>query len=329
MFFPIVNVLVILIGMPAYFIISVWRARGDPRAKWLLHVVTSGVLIGWIFLIGPWDWLSYYLRYGMLLAYGAVVLLSMVPKAAGKSSGSVSNRLSAQSTDSPTGVPDREKSMISAASKSVPFHWAELVPLIVFIALFGWSMTGLFPSGHGIDLDFPLKDGWFYVRQGGRSTLLNYHVAYPPQRYALDITALNAWGARARGLYPTEPEKYVIFGKTVYSPCSGTILRVVDGLPDLPPPQSDSQNVAGNHVIMDCDGIELHLAHFKEGSIVVTAGESVEVGRPLGQVGNSGNTSEPHLHIHAVKAMSSEVDAGEAVPIRFRGTFFVRNGTWR
>lgn len=67
------------------------------------------------------------------------------------------------------------------------------------------------------------------------------------------------------------------------------------------------------------------LAHMMEGSIAVTEGQTVDEGQPLGRLGNSGNTSEPHLHIHAWRTGSGSMLEGEGVPIRFDGRFLVRN----
>jgi murein DD-endopeptidase MepM/ murein hydrolase activator NlpD len=54
-------------------------------------------------------------------------------------------------------------------------------------------------------------------------------------------------------------------------------------------------------------------------------GDVVTVGQPLGKVGNSGNSTEPHLHIHAVKQGTGGHAVGEAVPLTFGGAFPVRN----
>lgn len=54
------------------------------------------------------------------------------------------------------------------------------------------------------------------------------------------------------------------------------------------------------------------------GSIQVKKGEKVDTNRIIGRVGNSGNTSEPHLHIHAERK-------GKGVPILFNGRFLIRN----
>jgi murein DD-endopeptidase MepM/ murein hydrolase activator NlpD len=55
----------------------------------------------------------------------------------------------------------------------------------------------------------------------------------------------------------------------------------------------------GNHVVLDHGNGEFSfLCHFKKGSVAVKTGQKVKAGEPLGQCGNSGNSSEPHLHYH-------------------------------
>jgi len=75
------------------------------------------------------------------------------------------------------------------------------------------------------------------------------------------------------------------------------------------------------------------LAHLRQGSVEVAAGEDVAVGSRLGRVGNSGNSSEPHLHIHAVRGRivdPAEVFAsGTPVPMRFgRSVLHRHSSSW-
>lgn len=164
------------------------------------------------------------------------------------------------------------------------------------------------PPGPTVDLILPLTEGTILVANGGNASLINAHHMtlagerfrpYRGQSYGADLVRINALGIRARGLLPDDPAAYAIFGNPVVAPCDGTVIRAQDGLPDLPPPQVDRANLAGNHVIVDCDGIWIVLAHFQRGSVMVTEGTPVRTGELIGRVGNSGNTSEPHLHIHA------------------------------
>jgi murein DD-endopeptidase MepM/ murein hydrolase activator NlpD len=82
----------------------------------------------------------------------------------------------------------------------------------------------------------------------------------------------------------------------------------------------------GNYVVVRCQDVTVLLAHLMKGSVEVEPGREVKKGQPLGRVGNSGNTTEPHLHIHAARLGPREsILSGEGLPIRFEGRFLVRN----
>lgn len=93
---------------------------------------------------------------------------------------------------------------------------------------------------------------------------------------------------------------------------------------------TDRKNPSGNHVAVRCadEGrdVDVLLAHMMEGSGSVTEDQKVDAGQRLGRVGNSGNTSESHLHIHAVRKGSGSALEEKGVPILFDGRFSVRNG---
>lgn len=167
------------------------------------------------------------------------------------------------------------------------------------------------------------------IGHGGSSTAVNYHHDHAPQAYALDILRINPLGFRALGLMPDEPARYKIYGDTVASPCDGRVAWVRDGLADSRGPQREREAPAGNAVALECQGASVLMAHFARGSIAVQEGEHVATGEPLGRVGNSGNTSEPHLHIHATLGRFEREFEGEkakksGVPIRFDGRWLVR-----
>jgi murein DD-endopeptidase MepM/ murein hydrolase activator NlpD len=184
-------------------------------------------------------------------------------------------------------------------------------------------------SGPAVTLAFPLKDGTYYIAQGGGTTLVNAHHPYGAQIYALDIVRINSSGARAEGLSQTFLEQFAIYGTLIYSPCDGNISTAVDGLEDIAPGASgDTEHAAGNHVFINCQNgvIQVLLAHMKKNSLVVRQGALVKVGDPIGQVGNSGNTTEPHLHIHASKGGTPDrLISGVGLPILFNENFLVRN----
>jgi murein DD-endopeptidase MepM/ murein hydrolase activator NlpD len=101
-----------------------------------------------------------------------------------------------------------------------------------------------------------------------------------------------------------------------------------DGYPDLPPGEFRNDPVPGNHVIIRPNGIEVNilLANLQNGSVLVKTGDRVTAGQPVGKVGNSGNSREPHLHIHAQKQMVKDGKSEwVGVPIRFGSRWLVRN----
>jgi Peptidase family M23 len=95
--------------------------------------------------------------------------------------------------------------------------------------------------------------------------------------------------------------------------------------PDLKVGESDPQHPAGNFIILqpsEHEDSQLVLAHLMNQSITVKAGDKVQYGDSIGRIGNSGNTSEPHLHIHAQKVDNGTV---KGIPLRIEGRHFMRN----
>ena len=83
------------------------------------------------------------------------------------------------------------------------------------------------------------------------------------------------------------------------APSAGEIVLVVDGVKDNRPGEMNPAYVPGNTVIIKTENNEyLFFAHFKQHSIKVKHGQKVKQGDLLGLCGNSGNSSEPHLHFH-------------------------------
>jgi hypothetical protein len=192
------------------------------------------------------------------------------------------------------------------------------------------------PSATIVHLEFPLRDGVYYVVGGGSAALLNSHLmtlteerfrAFRGQSYGVDLLELGPFGMRASGLLPRDPARYAIYGDRVFAPCSGGVVQAEDGAPDMPPPQPDRTRMAGNHVLLHCDGVHVLLAHFKPGSVGVQENQRVTTDTVLGLVGNSGNSNEPHLHIHAQRPArsASEPLSGDPLPMRFDGRYLVRN----
>ena len=301
-FLIIVALSLVCLVLPLSYTVSLWRTHHKSRLGWVIKLLTAGAVVLLVLLVGRWDMLGYYTRF--LLA-GLFALAAF-------------------------GSWQRHRRLPATVRGDRPYwrrHGIDAIVLGIFVGMLAHIGMGSFPSREPVALGFPLRDGWFMVGQGGDSPLINYHSSHPVQRFALDVSALNRVGLRANGILPTELDQYEIFGRPVVSPCDGTVHAAHDGLEDLTPPEQDRQNVAGNHVVIRCGPVDVELAHFKSGSVVVKAGDPVSSGQVIGAVGNSGNTTEPHLHIHAVRRGSENASRPEAVPIVFEGRFLTRNAT--
>jgi len=286
----------VLIGVIAF-------TRQPGRIQWLLTVVAFGMVISYMLVSSRWDLSSLYLR---------AVLPALFLVAAFRSYRRV---------QAPEAAPAKLKTVAL---------WVINLGLIVLMSGFLWfSLTGFRTPDHAVDLASPLRETHI-VLNGGVSPFTNGHFRVRPQSYALDILGVNAFGARASLFGSSQNlESYVIYGEPVYSPCDGKVSAIVDDLPDHIPPARDTDNPAGNHVLIECGDIEILIAHLQSHSVQVSQGDIVATGDQLGQVGNSGNTSEPHLHIHAEKGGEPGVILdGSSVPITIEGRFLVRNSVF-
>lgn len=143
----------------------------------------------------------------------------------------------------------------------------------------------------------PFKEEWD-VLWGGDTKELNYHIDSPVQKNAFDFLILNEQGSSFKTDGRTN-EDYYAFGKELIAPADGEVVLVVDGVKDNTPGEMNPVYVPGNTVIIKTKNNEfLFFAHFKQHSIVVKQGQQVQQGQLLGLCGNSGNSSEPHLHFH-------------------------------
>jgi murein DD-endopeptidase MepM/ murein hydrolase activator NlpD len=146
-------------------------------------------------------------------------------------------------------------------------------------------------------LILPFKGVW-NVTWGGDTKELNYHVESKAQKNAFDILIKN----KEDKTFKTDGksnEDYYAFGKDLIAPCDGIVVLAVDGVKDNLPGDLNPIYIPGNTVIIKTLNNEyLFLAHFKNHSIKVKEGQKIMQGQLLGQCGNSGNSSEPHLHFH-------------------------------
>ena len=308
---PLVAQVLLPLGLVAW----AGSRRHASRLGWALAVVLAGAWLVAIRLAGAWLVVPWYLP----LVIVALLLAAML-----RSFPSIRGRRVL-----PTGW--------HMAAQALTVLAIAAVAAIIVIALRGARVPGA-----AVDLEAPLRGGTYLVANGGSNPLVSAHVKtlgpeprfqrWRGQSYGVDLVRVDAAGRCARGLLPRDPAAYFIFGDTVVAPCAGRVISSSDGLADLPVPEMDREHMAGNHVILECDGRWVLLAHLRRGSVLLAAGDSVEAGEPLGQVGNTGNTGEPHLHVHAQLPGSPDMPiGGDPVPITIGGRYLVRGARvqWR
>lgn len=158
-------------------------------------------------------------------------------------------------------------------------------------------------------LKLPFKGEWTVV-WGGDTKELNYHVESVAQKNAFDIVIKDVKGNSFKTDGKTN-EDYYAFGKEIIAPGDGEIVLVVDGVKDNKPGELNPVYIPGNTVIIKTAQNEyLFFAHFKQHSIKVKEGQQVTQGQLLGLCGNSGNSSEPHLHFHIQNVENMNVATG-------------------
>jgi hypothetical protein len=290
-------VVIVHVFLPLIFASAVWRSAPAGVVNWLPALYLALTFGVFIYLAGAWSWFGQVVR----LLVAAITVAAALAGA--------------------------RRSLATSGTG------LDLIDLIVrggvgtvFLVATMSAVQGRRLSGAALDLAFPLRGGTFVIGQGGSTTAVNYHADHPSQAWALDILRLNAAGVRAAGLYPAELGRYAIYDTEVVSPCDGVIVSAEDGIPDRSPPECDESHPAGNCVAIETGTATVFLAHLKCGSILVKVGEQVQTGQSLARVGNSGNATEPHLHVHAeAGGYTGRMMANPGVPLRLGGRFLVRN----
>jgi murein DD-endopeptidase MepM/ murein hydrolase activator NlpD len=169
-----------------------------------------------------------------------------------------------------------------------------------------------------IALRLPFRDP-FTVVWGGDRIELNQHIHHKSQRRAADLLIIGDDGRTHSG-DGKQSSDYHAWGKPVLAVADGKVITVVDGVPDSEPGRLNGYAAVGNMVVIEhAPKLYSMVAHLQPGKLRVRVGQRVRAGAVLGLVGNSGNSSEPHLHFQLQDAPAVEASYGiEAVFERVR-----------
>nr|CRL71044.1 metalloendopeptidase-like membrane protein [Mycolicibacterium malmesburyense] len=126
------------------------------------------------------------------------------------------------------------------------------------------------------------------------------------ERFAIDYVQLDPDRRLVAG-DPSKPESFAYYGADIHAVGDGRVVSVLDGLPEQVPGRNPTglplNQYAGNHVVQDLgDGNFALYAHIKTGTVAVKPGDRLTAGQVIGNVGNTGNTSAPHLHFQVMSS---------------------------
>jgi len=187
-------------------------------------------------------------------------------------------------------------------------------------------------------LALPFRGTWFTQNSPARR-VPSHGTHLFATTYAIDFVAVRGRRTASvtdwRTLFSVEPaERFFAYGQPILAPAAGTVVGVHDGEPDHEARRSQLALVpyaltqaararrgagalAGNHVILELDRrTYVVLAHLRAGSIRVRSGDEVVIGQELAACGNSGNSTQPHVHIQVMD--SPDPYSARGVPMAFR-----------
>lgn len=189
-------------------------------------------------------------------------------------------------------------------------------------------------------LALPFADRWL-VQNSPARRVPSHGTDLFGGRYAIDFVGVDErrrtagerdWGT----VFGTEPpERFFAFGRPILAPADGVVVAVHAGEPDHEARRSQVSLVgymlgqaerarqgvdaiAGNHVIIALgdSGVFVALVHLRAGSLRVAVGDTVATGQQLAECGNSGNSTQPHVHVQVMDGPDPSVARG--VPMAFR-----------
>jgi len=194
-----------------------------------------------------------------------------------------------------------------------------------------------------VDLVYPFFGKWL-VQNSPANRLPSHGTTLFASSYAIDFVPISDAGGTARItlaslLRSQAPEDFPGYGRPIHSPATGVVVARHDALRDHHAYRGLSSlgyalgqrkrasagwvALAGNHVAIDTGVAIVFLCHLRQGTVHVQLGQQVTTGETLAECGNTGNSTEPHVHIQVVDSLN--IEHARAVPISFQGGL-PRNG---
>ncbi len=189
-------------------------------------------------------------------------------------------------------------------------------------------------------LSLPFEGRWL-ARNSPARRVPSHGTDLLGERYAIDFIGVDDRGWTAdrrdwRTVLATEPtERFFAYGRPILAPADGIVVQAHDGESDHVGRRSQLalvqyalgqaarlrrgvSAIAGNYLIIALgdSGTFVALVHLRAGSLRVAIGDRVAAGQPIAECGNSGNSTQPHLHIQVMD--SADLAIAQGVPMVFQ-----------
>ncbi len=217
----------------------------------------------------------------------------------------------------------------------VPPWWGPATVVLFLVSMALYIRAGI-PDAIPVDLAPPVRGRWLALNSP-TTRVPSHRINAWSQTYAIDLVDDPECGGRPEMAWwplARRPQDYPGFGEPVLASVNGTVVRSRDFMRDHWSRSSPASlvyfvlesvreflgpiGVLGNHVVIRSDnGAHVLVAHLRRRSVIVSPGERVEAGDPIAECGNSGNSTEPHVHVQAMDGPSTWIAA--AMPIRIAG----------
>jgi hypothetical protein len=164
----------------------------------------------------------------------------------------------------------------------------------------------------GLSARLPFDGVWYVAAEHG---YLDPHKRFLAEAYAYDFLQIGANG-KSYQRDGNQNTDYYSFGKKVLAAKNGTVVYVRTDITDNTPGDPNLNTPGGNVVVIDHGNNQFgYYAHLRARTVSVKVGAKVKAGDPIGEVGNSGDSSEPHLHFHVMNAADAE--QADGIPVVF------------
>jgi hypothetical protein len=217
--------------------------------------------------------------------------------------------------------------------------WMAVVGATILVAGILLQFFRPIPSVAARELAPPVRGRWVALNSPASRVPSHGTHAYG-QTFAIDLVLDDPDGGRSRPQFGSGPgsrpnEEYPAFGQELYAPVAGRVVSATDRAKDHPARASWAAlvlmlvqgvfrelggpgRVLGNHLVIDAgDTTFVVMAHLKHQSLRVHTGDAVTAGQVVAECGDTGNASEPHLHIQVTD--SPHVSIAVGLPMGFVG----------